>query len=257
MSRIIALFVFVFLITFSLKAEEKSVYGLGISVLSAPAYIGSNKQNLYVVPFPYIEYRGKYFNIDKDKIYNELYNTEKTKVEISLRGMLPVDSRNTAREGMPDLDAIIEIGPKIIYNLFSKDDMKIDLELPIRANFSIGDSLFDYQGYFSSFDLKYENSIFDNYKISFISGLGYSNKKINNYYYEVESKYVNENRREYHSSSGYSDFHNSLSITKKDKSFWYGGFIKHYYIDGAVYKESPLVETDNALFLGIASSYLF
>ena len=240
-----------------LKAEEKSVYGLGISALSAPSYIGSNKQNLFIVPFPYIEYRGKYFSVDKDKIYNEFYNTEKIKIEISLRGMLPVDSKNTARDGMPDLDAIVEIGPKIIYNLFSKDDMKIDFELPIRANFSLGDNLFDYQGYFSSFDLKYENSIFGNYKINFISGLGYSNKKINNYYYEVESKYINENRTEYEASSGYSDFHNSFSITKKDESFWYGGFIKHYYIDGAVYEDSPLVETHNALFSGVAFSYLF
>lgn len=246
-----------FLLVSSLKAKENFVFGLGMSVLSTPAYIGSEKQNLTILPFPYIEYTGKYLSIDRDRIYNEFYNSEKVQIELSIRGMLPAESADTAREGMPDLDAMLEIGPKITYNIFSKDKLKINLEIPMRAALSLGDSLFEYEGYFSSFDLKYENYIFDYYQINFITGLGFSDKKINNYYYEVDSKYVNINRSEYHSKSGYSDFHNTFSITRKDKSFWYGGFIKHYYLNSAVYEDSPLVETNNSLFTGFAFSYLF
>lgn len=246
-----------FLLITSVNAKDNFVYGLGMSVLSTPSYIGSEKQNLTVLPFPYIEYTGKYLSIDRDKIYNEFYNTEKMKLELSIRGMLPAKSENTARVGMPDLDALIEIGPKLTYNLFTKNNSKINLEIPIRAAFSIGDDFFEYQGYFSSLDLKYENYIFDYFKINFVTGLGFSDRRINNYYYEVDSKYVNTNRNEYHSKSGYSDFHNTFSITRKDASFWYGAFIKHYYLDGAVYEDSPLVETKNSTFTGLAFSYLF
>lgn len=253
--------IFLILLTFFFSsfanAKDNLVYGLGLSVLSTPSYIGSEKQNLVVLPFPYIEYTGKYLSIDRDRIYNEFYNTEKVQIELSLRGMLPAKSKDTAREGMPDLDAMLEIGPKLTYNIFSKHDSKINLEIPIRAALSLGDDFLEYQGYFSSLDLMYENYIFDNYKINFVVGVGFSDQRINNYYYEVDSKYVNNNRNEYHSKSGYSDFHNTFSVTKKEKSFWYGAFIKHYYLDSVVYEDSPLVETKSSIFTGLAFSYLF
>jgi len=247
----------VFIVLSSINAKETFVYGLGMSILSTPSYIGSKKQNLTVLPFPYIEYSGKYLKIDRDRIYNEFYNRENIQIELSIRGMLPVESKDTLREGMHDLDALIEIGPKLTYNIFSKHDAKINLEIPLRAAFSIGDDFFEYQGYFSSLDLNYKNTIFYDYKINFVAGIGFSDRRINNYYYEVDSKYVNANRSEYHSKSGYSDFHNTFSITRKDKSFWYGAFIKHYYTKSAVYQDSPLIETNSSLFSGLAFSYLF
>lgn len=256
LKKLILVFLTFLLISFA-NAKDNFVFGLGMSVLSTPAYIGSEKQNLTILPFPYIEYTGEYFSIDRDKIYNEFYNTEKMQLELSLRGMLPSKSEDTARVGMPDLDAMAEIGPKLTYNLFAKHDSKINLEIPIRAAFSVGDNLFEYQGYFSSLDLNYENYIFSNFKINYVTGFGFSDKRINNYYYEVDSKYVNANRSEYHSKSGYSDFHNTFSITKKENSFWYGAFIKHYYLDSAVYEDSPLVETKSSIFSGLAFSYLF
>ena len=245
-----------FLFGINLFSKDSFKYGIGLSIISTPSYIGSNKQNTTVVPFPYIELRSKYINIDRDKIYNEFYNTDKTKIEFSIRGMLPSESEDTLREGMEDLDAIIEIGPKLTYTLFSKNAMKIDLEIPVRAAFSV-DSSFDYQGFLGSFDLSYKNIIFNDYNLSFTSGIGYSDKKINNYYYEVSSQYSNSSRSEYHSKSGYSGFHNALALTKTDEHFWYGGFIKHYYLDNAVFENSSLVETKNSLFYGLAFSYIF
>lgn len=257
MLKKLILMISIFLLVSFANAKDNLVFGLGMSVLSTPSYIGSEKQNLTILPFPYIEYSGKYLSIDRDKIYNEFYNTEKIQLELSLRGMLPSKSEDTARVGMPDLDAMVELGPKLTYNIFAKNDSKINLEIPLRAAFSLGDNLFEYQGYFSSLDLNYQNYVFNNFKINFVMGFGFSDQKINNYYYEVNSNYVNTNRNEYHSKSGYSDFHNSFSITKKVDSFWYGVFIKHYYLDGAIYEDSPLVETKNSTFGGLAFSYIF
>lgn len=249
---ILSLFIFVS----TAFSKDNLTYGLGLSILSTPSYIGSKNQELRVVPFPYIEFKSKYINIDRDKIYNEFYNKDRTKIEVSIRGMLPSKSDESARVGMEDLDLIIEVGPKFIYDIFSQNEMKINFELPVRAAFSIGDS-FDYQGFLGSFDLKYKNKIFNNYSFSFTSGLGFADKKFNNYYYEVNSQDVTTTRSEYHSKGGYSGWHNAIAITKKDEHMWYGGFIKHYYLDEAIFEDSSLVETKNSLFYGLAFSYLF
>lgn len=247
----------IFLLVTSCFASSNLTLGMGASFVSAPLYIGSKKTNSYIVPFPYIEFKSKYFNIDRNKIYNDIYNSKNVKVELSIRGMLPVDSENSARDGMPDLDAILEFGPKYTYILYNKNDAKINLELPLRGAFSVGDELFEYKGYTASMDIKYKNKIFDDYNISYTFGLAYNSKKFNNYYYEVKSQYVTANRNEYHPSSGYAGFHNSFALTKKTKHLWYGGFIKHYYLDGVVFEKSPLYEKDSALFYGFAMSYLF
>ncbi|MAD41105.1 MAG: hypothetical protein CL623_01765 [Arcobacter sp.] len=256
MLKKIFLFSVSFLFSVNLFSSDSFKYGLGLSIVSTPSYVGSKKQNTTVVPFPYIELRSKYINIDKDKIYNEFYNSHRTKIEFSIRGMLPADSEGTLREGMKDLDAIVEIGPKLTYNLVTKNLMKIDFEVPVRAAFSIGSNI-DYQGLLGSLDLSYKNIIFNDYKLRFTTGLGFADKKFNNYYYEVTSSNVNATRSEYHSKSGYSGFHNTMAITKKTEHFWYGGFMKHYYLENTIFEDSPLVETNSALFYGLAFSYIF
>lgn len=248
---------FIFLFSLSLKCDDEFIFGLGGSFISYPSYIGSKKQNNLLLPFPYIKYSNKYINVDRDKIYNEIYNTDNTKIEISLRGMFPSKSDNTAREGMPDLDAILEIGPKITHNLFTNNKMKIDLEVPFRGAFSIGNRLFNYEGFYTSFDLSYKNKIFNDFNLIFNNGISYSNETLNNYYYEIDSIYTNPNRNEYHSKSGYSGFHTSLAITKKDEKFWYGAFIKHYSLKNSVFENSDLVEKNYSLLYGLAFSYLF
>lgn len=242
----------------SLYAKETLSYGLGLGFISTPAYIGSDKQNNRFLPFPYIDYKGKYFNINRDKIYNQFYDKNRLQMEVSIRGMLPSKSEDTAREGMPNLDTILEFGPMLTYNLREVNNAKLSLLLPLRAAFSLGsDSMFEYQGALASLDLQYKDRIFSEYNFILTTGLGFNDKKINDYYYEVQSQYVTSSREQYSSKSGYSGFHTSLALTKKEDKFWYGGFIKHYYLEGAQFEKSPLVETKNSLFYGLAFSYLF
>lgn len=251
------LLIILILSNFLLFAKDKKTFGIGLSYISAPVYLSSKKQNSHIYPIPYIEYKSKYFNIDRDRIYKDFLSSDKANMELSIRGMLPSKNEDTLREGMNDLDAILEIGPKFIYNIYSKKNMKINLEVPIRIALSLGKDLLKYKGYYSSLQIKYENSLLKNYKVNFILGASYSDKKLNNYYYEVKKEFINSNRKEYHSNSGFSGLHNSFSITKKDKNFWYGAFVKYYYLKNAVFENSPLYQTDNSLIYGFAFSYLF
>ena len=61
----------------------------------------------------------------------------RTELDVSISGTPPVDSsENDARRGMPDLDAILEIGPSFNILLARAEDRKtrLELRLPVRAD---------------------------------------------------------------------------------------------------------------------------
>ena len=252
-------FIIIFSLVYTtLYSKENLELGLGVGFISTPSYIGSKEQKNRILPFPYIDYKGKYFNINREKIYNQFYDKNKLQIEVSIRGMLPAKSDNTIREGMPNLDPMIEFGPMFTYNLSKKENQTFDLLFPIRMAYTVNsDSFLEYQGLISSIDFKYKSKLINKYKFILTSGIGFNEKKYNDYYYEVESKYANSNRKEYSSKGGYSGYHISAALTRKDKNIWYGSFFKYYYLDGAVFEKSPLVETKHSLFYGIGFSYLF
>jgi outer membrane scaffolding protein for murein synthesis (MipA/OmpV family) len=238
------------------KKENETEFGLGAGFISAPLYIGSKTRQNYTVPFPYIDYKGEYLNINRDKIYNDYYNSNNLKVELSLSGMLPVNSdKASKRDGMPDLGLSIDIGPKLIYNLYKTKYHSLDMELPIRANFAIESDIKSI-GFTMNSSLHYQYKIYD-YTFNYYTGINYGSDEYHSYYYGVESKYATANRQSYNAKAGYSGFHNSFSFTKKTDNWWMGVFLKHYNLNNTVFEDSPLVETNEAIFYGAAISYIF
>jgi len=245
--------------TMSIFAQEKensTKLGLGLGYVSAPVYIGSKHRKNYVAPFPYIDYRSKYVNVNRDRIYNDFYDKDNFKIDLSLRGMFPANSsKDSAREGMPDLDLAIEAGPNFMYTLHETPTSMLRFELPVRAVVTFGSDI-KYNGVIANTNLRYKTKFFG-YNFDYTTGAVFGNKKYHQYYYEVDDKYVTATRASYEAKSGYSGWQNSISMTKLNKRYWYGFFVKHYTLDNAVYEESPLVEKDTALFYGVAFSYIF
>ncbi|NQY25210.1 MAG: MipA/OmpV family protein [Campylobacteraceae bacterium] len=255
MKKILILLIF----AMSLFGKETSslTYGLGLGFISVPSYIGSKERKNLFLPFPYIEYRSDKININRDEIYSDYFKTQKSKVQLSLRGMLPVKSKDSKREGMDDLDATLEVGPNFIYHLKQNKMSSLDLEFPVRAVFSVGSSGIRYQGYLANVNLHYKEEFSNNIKLTLKTGLVWGDSDYHNYFYEIKKNDVTSNRSEYHASSGYGGWQNSIGLSKKDDKFWYGMFVKYYNLDKVSYSKSPLVETKSALFYGLAFSYLF
>lgn len=253
MKKIFLLLTILISVLFS-KGEFK--YGIGISNISAPVYIGSKKQKSYTIPFPYISFKSKYLNIKRSKIFTNIYNSKKSKLELSMSALPPVKSKDTLRVGMEDLDAILQIGPKYTYSFFEgKNSLKF--EFPVRFAFAIGDELFSYKGYVSDIDFRYSRKLSGNLKLTYITGVSYNSSGINKYYYEVKQNDARVNREAYSLSSGYGGFHNSLALTRKSRHFWIGVFLRHYYLKGVSFEDSPLYEKDEATYTGVAFSYIF
>ena len=113
--------------------------GLGGTALLIPDYRGSDEYRWYLLPFPYVTYRGDILNIDREKISGIFFKTRRLQLEMSFHGAVPVDSsKNKARQGMPDLNPTFEIGPSFEVMLAEdkNKEYKITLSFPIRAVFT-------------------------------------------------------------------------------------------------------------------------
>jgi len=98
--------------------------GAGFGAAWFPHYPGSDQERLFALPFPYVVYRGSILRSNREEgtrarfLYGRDYE-----FSMSADGAIPVSSENNfAREGMPDLGWIFEIGPKFSLKLVDFED---------------------------------------------------------------------------------------------------------------------------------------
>jgi hypothetical protein len=123
------------------RAEQLPLWevGVGAAALSFPDYRGSNERQFWLLPFPYIVYRGEFLQADERRMRGVFQKTDRFEIDLSINGSVPVDSdKNDARKGMPDLDGTVEIGPGLNLKLMQSGDRRtrMELRLPLRAVFA-------------------------------------------------------------------------------------------------------------------------
>jgi MipA family protein len=229
--------------------------GVGVGVLSYPDYIGSKSQNIGVSPYPFVVLKYKNLTIDRNGIQQNIFHVNGLSVKISGGGMLPSKSSG-AREGMEDLDATFELGPTLEYKIYEQDGLDLYLTLPVRAVFSTDLKSIDYVGVVSDPTLKL-NWKLEKFNLDFAMGPVWADANYHDYYYGVATQYVTPQRGYYKTKGGYSGFASSIGISKRVDSFWMGAFVKYYDLHGVVYDDSPLLETNHAVFGGAAVAYIF
>ncbi|MGB5518403.1 MAG: MipA/OmpV family protein, partial [Gammaproteobacteria bacterium] len=87
--------------------------GVGLVGIHLPLYPGSSQDAGYLIPFPYLRLESKYLDIDQG-IESRLFRSNKVRLSLSGGLGVPVNSADsTAREGMPDLDLVLQVGPSL------------------------------------------------------------------------------------------------------------------------------------------------
>ena len=246
----------------TLSKNERPLWELGLfnGMARLPHYRGSDEYKLYALPLPYLIYRGKIIQSDKYGIKGIFFKTKHLESSLSFYGNPPVGGDNRARKGMPDLDALFEIGPAIKW--FFKDRGSPDslyLLIALRGVSSVNfDSGIDlaYQGLHGGVNLIYSNrSLFaqNNLEFDLNVGIDFADYDFNSYFYDVSSNYVLPERGYYESDGGYAGFSVSASLQKKiTQSLSLGGYSRWDNIDGAVFDDSPLVKQKNNFVIGCA-----
>lgn len=248
------------------RAEEKAkkerpLWEIGVFTGAArlPHYRGSDEYSEYVLPLPYLIYRGEILRADRDGLKGIFWSTDRIETALSFSGSPPPDEDNDARDGMPELGAVLEAGPGIKFYL---TDRKVPNPLYVRAGVRAAISVdtddfgMAYEGIHGDVKLIYRNRTWLKEQGVFIglnATVDFANGEYHDYFYRVDSQYARPGRPAYDAEGGYSGFALSANAVKKLTDRWsVGAYYRWDNVSGAVYEDSPLVKTENNHTIGLA-----
>lgn len=238
-------------------ALPKLELGVGLLSLSAPHYRGSAHSTSYLLPVPYIKYRGERFRIDEG-VEGRLFNSENLILSISGNGSLPVDDDNPERVGMASLKGIVEVGPSLEYRLRKGERDSLWFELPLRFAITI-ESNPQYIGRVLHPRLVWRIRPLNKnqWKFRFAVGPLYASKQYHDYYYSVDSDEVLPSRPAFQAGAGYSGLRGDFTYSKRFGDYWIGGFVRYDSLNNSVIEASPLVTDVSNWMGGIAIAWIF
>ena len=229
--------------------EPRWEIGLGLGAVSLPDYRGSNARSGYVLPLPYVNYRGDYFRVDREGMRGGMFQSARVRLDFSAAAALPANSESSARAGMPDLDPAIELGPSLVVDL-GKRDGRWSLNFPLRVVVASDLSYARSIGWVFSPYLKFEVGDTGAWAYDISVGPMYASEAYHDYYYEVDPAYATPTRPAYDARRGYSGARVTFTLGKRYDGFWIGVFARYDDLSGVAFRSSPLVETDSAFIVG-------
>ncbi len=232
--------------------------GLFSGVLRLPHYRGSNEYHTYAMPLPYLVYRGERLQSDRDGVRGIFWRSPRFESNVSFYGNPPGSSDNKARADMPRLDGLFEAGPSLKWFLGAEPNpTNLYLMATTRAAWSVRfqDGLgLSHQGFTGGLHLIYHNfDLLADYQTSFgfNLALAVADRKFNRYFYHVPAQYATPERPSYDVSGGYAGSSVSTHALKKiTPRISLGAYARWDNLDGAVFRDSPLVKTRNNYIVG-------
>lgn len=238
--------------------------GLGVAGLTMPDYRGSDEQRSYLLPFPYIAYRLDWLKVDRNGVRARLFDSDRIELNFSASATPPVRSNlNHAREGMPELRPMLELGPSLDINLWRKpnDGIRMDLRLPLRAAVTAS-SRPQASGWNFSPRLNIDFTHFgmpigskEDWKLGLSGGPIFADHRLNSYIYSVAPEYAQPTRRVYQARGGYGGTQLMVSLSRQYGNLWVGAYARHDSLNGAVFEESPLVKRSTYNTAGFALTW--
>jgi MipA family protein len=233
--------------------------GLGVAALRLPDYRGSDESRAYVLPLPFVAYRGRFFKADREGARAELLNTAHFKVDVSVAASTPVRSqRNAARAGMPALPGTVELGPNFSVELLSTAGRSpsLELRLPVRAAITLERSPRVVGATFAphlNLDL---SPAAGGWSLGLQAGPLFGNRRHHRQYYTVGAEDATAQRPAFEAAGGYAGWNALAATSRRLGNTWVGAFARYDQLRGAVFQHSPLVRSTSGLTLGLGVSWV-
>lgn len=240
------------------QAAERPLWelGLGAGALRLPHYRGSDQSHAWLLPVPYVVYRGKILKADRDGARAVLFESDRVDFDLSLAASAPTRSEDdAARRSMADLDPTIELGPKLNVLLGRGAGWKLDLRVPVRAAITLASHP---QGIgwtaapVLNLDLPRAG-----WKLGLQAGPVFGSRRFNGYFYDVLPSEALPDRPAYRARAGYAGAQATLALSRRFERVWFGVFARADTLRGAVFEASPLVRRTSNVSAGIAFAYVF
>ncbi len=251
--------------TKSSAMADRPLWEVGVGAIGAYSadYPGADHSHFNGLPIPYVIYRGDFLRIgDGGGVRGVFIDDNRWEFDVSADASFDAESDdNDTRRGMDDLDFLAEVGPQLKYKIISSPLQSLEVRLPVRAVFSIGDGLeIQGQGYTFAPRLAARQSGLDSgflpKPVTVFASVGptFGSEDLQGYFYDVAPKFANTNRPAYRADGGYLGSELTLGasseLTPRLRAF-VGGNLGYY--GGAANADSPLHKRD--LNAGVAVGF--
>jgi len=235
--------------------------GAGFAAIDFPMYRGSNERRSFLLPIPYFVYRGETVQVNRERVRGLIFKRDTVEMDISVNGSVPAKG-SVARQGMPDLDPTLEIGPSLNFHLLYNADKKntFDLRMPLRGVLASDFKHVQPVGWLfqPQLDADFRDIGNSGWNIGLVGGVIFSDHRYHQYFYDVAPQYATATRAAYTSGGGYSGTQYIFAFNKRQQDgHWIGGFMKWDNLNGAVFADSPLVKSKQYFTMGIAVTWTF
>lgn len=234
--------------------------GAGLAAFDIPLYVGSSQTKQYLIPVPYAKLLTEYLEFDEG-LRGFLFTSERVRLDFSADAGVPVRSKDSVvRRGMPNLRTVIQIGPSLEITLLGnrKGEDELRLEFPVRVAFStdiknnenigrIVEPRFTYEKRRQREERLYYSATF---------GMRYASSDYHAYYYDVDPVFASAQRPAYSSEGGYSGMIANLVASWRENNLIYWASLRYRNLNGAVYRNSPLVEDNEYYLFGVGITWV-
>ena len=235
--------------------------GLGVGALSLPDYRGTDERRGYVLPLPYVVYRGEVIKADREGARAQIAGLEPFHLDFTLGASVPVSStKNQARAGMPSLAATVEAGPSLEAQLYRSADERIRWRVRLPVSYGVTlDSGLGGNGWQASPHVNVDIAeLFNVSRLNLGMRVGplYATRQRNAYYYDVAPQYATASRPAYRSEGGYAGAEFAAALSKRFDRYWVGAYLRYDNLSGAVFADSPLVKTRSYVAGGVGIAWV-
>ena len=241
--------------TFVLESKPKWEAGVGAGYIKGFDYPASTDPNNVGLVLPYVVYRSSRLRLGGGGMGAVALEEPRLRIDMALGGSLQATSEgNSARAGMPDLDFIFELGPRINYKLLTHDwpnagTSRVSVSAKLRAAFSTDFGHVDERGVVLTTGIQFiQKNAYGpkwDYLIQFEST--FATERFQDYFYQVDASQATATRAEYDAKGGYlrSNLFAGFAYRPTRSLRIFTGLVSGFY-SGAANEKSPLYETSNS-----------
>ncbi len=233
--------------------------GAGLAAIDFPVYRGANERRTFLLPIPYFAYRSEKIQINRERVRGLIFRHGDVEMDVSVNGSVPAKNA-VARQGMPNLDPTLEIGPSLNVHFYYSEDKKtnFDLRMPLRGVLGSDFKHVQPVGWLfqPQLDLDVHDIKHSGWNLGLVGGLIFSDRRYHQYFYQVAPQYATATRPAYNASGGYAGTQFIVALNKRHNDYWTGGFMKWDNLNGAVFADSPLVKSKQYFTIGCAVTWV-
>ncbi len=238
-------------------------FGIAAAALQVPAYPSSAVTNERQFVLPWFIYRSDTVQVKDGGVEMVAYESDRLKIDMGIGGSLNADTSDTPlREGMPDIDFLLELGPRFDVPLSNQTRNGIRTKLnwvtSLRLAVSTDFRRLDYRGPVLNTQLKYRVAGFGNDKVSLSASVSstWLGNELMDYFYSVDDEFVTDSRPAFNAGGGFLNLGASFGVgfePTPDINAYIG--IGYRNFNGSENEDSPLFEQDSNTNIIVAASW--